>query len=229
MILPVGGGRPAPGRTRHSRSRGHATGYRRERRGSADVRATGGAPAEPVGSHRDGSSGIVLGFADRQLADGAGPDAAGPDGAGPDGVLRRAIGDLVAASVLTTFPNTLVAESADLPPRDDLPATVALALDFVARHADLPITPAGIAAHVPVSRRALELAFRDHLATSPAAYLRRYRLARVHAELAAAAPGDGTTVTEVAARWRFPSSSRFAASYREVYREHPSRTLRRPP
>ena len=108
-------------------------------------------------------------------------------------------------------------------------STVALALDFVARNADLPITCADLAAHASVSRRALEMAFREHLATSPAAYLRRYRLTRVHEELVAAEPGDGTSVTEVAARWGFTQSSRFAAYYRRVYHEQPSRTLRSVP
>ena len=159
----------------------------------------------------------VAAFAQRQLAGG---DVL------PTAALRVAIGDLLAATVLATFPNTLLAESAPPSVPHDVPLTVAMALDFVARNADLPITSADIAAHASVSRRTLEMAFRDHLATSPAAYLRRYRLARVHEELAAAVPGDGTSVTEVAARWGFTQSSRFAAYYRDAYDEPPSRTLR---
>lgn len=159
----------------------------------------------------------AVGFAERHLGDG---------GTDPDGVLSRAVGDLIAAAVLTAFPNTLTAGSSVLRPRADVPTTVALALDFVTRNADLPIGPVDIAAHVSVSRRALEMAFREHLATSPAAYLRRHRLARVHEELLAAEPGDGSSVTEVAGRWGFTRSSRFATYYREVYGEPPSATLR---
>lgn len=162
----------------------------------------------------------VIGFSQRHLADSDVP---------PVGALRTSIGDLLAATVLTTFPNTLVAESSPPSARDDVPKTVALALDFVAQNADLPITCVDIAAHASVSRRGLEMAFREHLATSPAAYVRRYRLGRVREQLAAAEPGDGTSVTEVAARWGFTQSSRFAAYYRGVYGEQPSRTLRNAP
>ena len=162
----------------------------------------------------------VADFAQRQLTGGDPP---------PTAAVQAAIGDLLAATVLATFPNTLVAELAEPAVRRDVPSAVASALDFVARNADLPLTSADIAASASVSRRALEMAFRDHLATSPAAYLRRYRLGRVHEELAAAEPGDGTSVTEVAARWRFTQSSRFAAYYRSVYGEQPSRTLRNLP
>ena len=57
----------------------------------------------------------------------------------------------------------------------------------------------------------------------------RYRLARIHDELAAATPGDGTSVTEVAARWKFTVSSRFTTHYSRIYGELPSRTLRQAP
>jgi hypothetical protein len=83
----------------------------------------------------------VVGFAQRHLADSDTP---------PVRALRTAIGDVLAATVLTTFPNTLVAESSDVPPRHDVPTTVALALDFVARNADLPITSGDMAAHASV-------------------------------------------------------------------------------
>ena len=101
-----------------------------------------------------------------------------------------------------------------------------MALDFIARNADLPITPVDIATYAGVSQRVLEMAFREHLSSSPAAYLRQYRLARVHDELHNAVPGDGTSVAQVAARWRFRESSRFVAHYRRTYGELPSQTLR---
>ena len=39
-------------------------------------------------------------------------------------------------------------------------------------------------------------------------------------------PGDGTTVTAVAARWGFASPSQFAGRYRRTYGQLPSHTLR---
>ena len=47
-----------------------------------------------------------------------------------------------------------------------------------------------------------EPAFRECVSTSPAAYLHEYRLARIYEELLDAVPGDGTTVTRVAALLR---------------------------
>ncbi|MGW4686533.1 helix-turn-helix domain-containing protein [Streptomyces sp. NPDC004244] len=77
--------------------------------------------------------------------------------------------------------------------------------------------------------RALQYAFARRAATTPLAYLRRVRLAPVHAELTAAAPADGgVTVTEVAARWGFTHAGRFAAAYRNAYGASPSQTLRSP-
>jgi AraC-like DNA-binding protein len=54
--------------------------------------------------------------------------------------------------------------------------------------------------------------------------LRRVRLERAHRDLQAADPAR-QTVTAIAYRWGFPSSSRFAAHYRQVYGVTPSRTL----
>ena len=57
-------------------------------------------------------------------------------------------------------------------------------------------------------------------------HLRRVRLDHAHQDLKRASPGDGLTVTAVAYRWGFRSSSRFAAAYREAYGVSPSHTLR---
>lgn len=68
-------------------------------------------------------------------------------------------GDLLAATLLSTFPNTLLTQPSDLAARTDVSTTVSLALDFVARNADLPITCSDIAAYSWVSRRTPEMAF----------------------------------------------------------------------
>ncbi|PWW25266.1 helix-turn-helix protein [Geodermatophilus normandii] len=71
----------------------------------------------------------------------------------------------------------------------------------------------------------MQLAFRRHLDTTPTAYLRQVRLAQAHRQLREATPGDGVTVTAVAARWGF-TPSRFTAHYRAAYGVTPSSTLR---
>lgn len=80
------------------------------------------------------------------------------------------------------------------------------AVAFIEENAHLDITVADIAAAVCVTTRAVQLAFQRHLDTTPTAYLRRARLARAHADLTRASPGDGLTVTAVAYRWGFPSA-----------------------
>ena len=194
-------------------------------RAADPVRATSGARFAILGRRPATTAAArrltrVTGFAERHLAD-ADPAS--------DELVRAAVGHLLAATVLATFPNSLVPESATFRPRTDVSTTVALALDFVARNADLPIRSTDIAAHVMVTERALQMAFASHLSMSPTEYLRRYRLARVHEELAGATPGDGTVVTRVAARWMFTESSRFVDHYRRVFDELPSQTLRREP
>lgn len=77
-----------------------------------------------------------------------------------------------------------------------------------------------------VSPRALQLAFRRHLNTTPLAYLRRIRLELAHRDLSSAVPGAHTTVTAVALRWGFASKSRFAREYRAAYGQLPDSTLR---
>jgi transcriptional regulator GlxA family with amidase domain len=87
---------------------------------------------------------------------------------------------------------------------------------------------ADIAANAHVTIRAVQLAFRRHLDTTPMAYLRRVRLDHAHHDLSAAGPED-KTVAAVAHRWGFTSSSRFAAYYRQAFGVHPSQTLRHLP
>lgn len=63
---------------------------------------------------------------------------------------------------------------------------------------------------------------------SPMTYLQDVRLARAHAALVEAEPGEVTT-TEVAYRWGFTHLGRFAAGYRKKYGVAPSQTLHRSP
>jgi AraC-like DNA-binding protein len=83
-----------------------------------------------------------------------------------------------------------------------------------------------LARHAGVSSRSLQRHFHDHVGVSPREYVQRTRLARVREGLAAAGPGSGVTVTEVALRWGFTHVPRFAAAYQRRFGEPPSTTLR---
>jgi transcriptional regulator GlxA family with amidase domain len=98
------------------------------------------------------------------------------------------------------------------------------AISFIEAHPDQDISVADIAAAACVTTRAVQLAFRRHLNTTPTGYLRRIRLDYAHRELLAADP-ERDTVTAVAYRWGFPSASRFAVHYRAAYGVLPSHTL----
>ncbi|MEV6112883.1 helix-turn-helix transcriptional regulator [Streptomyces sp. NPDC052109] len=131
----------------------------------------------------------------------------------------------LAASVLAAFPNTALAEPTATDRRDGHPAMLRRALAYIDDHADQPVTVADIAGAAHVTVRALQYAFRRHLDTTPLAHLRRVRLAHAHQDLAAAGPGNGETVTAIAARWGFHHPGRFAALYRDTYRRSPHTTL----
>ena len=135
-------------------------------------------------------------------------------------------GRLLAATALATFPNTSVLDQRPVDRTDATPETVRRALAFIESNADLEIGVEDIAQAACVTVRAVQLAFRRHLDTTPMAQLRRVRLDRAHEELRNASPDGGTTVTRVAARWGFPSPSRFATLYRAEYGQLPSQTLR---
>jgi transcriptional regulator GlxA family with amidase domain len=67
--------------------------------------------------------------------------------------------------------------------------------------------------------------FRRRLGTTPTEYLRRFRLQRTHDDLVAGTKST-TTVGEIAARWGFAHTGRFAVVYRKTYGVSPHATLR---
>jgi AraC-like DNA-binding protein len=133
---------------------------------------------------------------------------------------------LLAAVALAVFPNNALTDPTIEDRHDAHPATLRRAVAFIDEHAHEDISVADIAAACFVTVRAVQLAFRRHLDTTPLEYLRRVRLDHAHRELLAASPAQ-TTVTAVSFRWGFPSGSRFAAYYRETYGVTPSQTLHR--
>jgi AraC-like DNA-binding protein len=135
---------------------------------------------------------------------------------------------LLAATVLTVFPNTALEPGprhAPTTPVRRATATLRRATAFIDEHPERDITVTDIAAAACVTVRALQMAFRRELDTTPMGYLRTVRLARAHRDLLDLGPGQ-ETVTAVAYRWGFSSTSRFSAYYRETYGVSPKQTLR---
>jgi AraC-like DNA-binding protein len=131
----------------------------------------------------------------------------------------------LAAVLLNTFPNNAVTDPTGDDRNDAHPTSLRRAVAFIDDHAHRDITVADIAEAASVTIRAVQYAFRRHLATSPTAYLRRVRLAHAHRELLAADPAAGATVTRIAADWGFLHPGRFARYHRAVYGSSPHRTL----
>lgn len=150
---------------------------------------------------------------------------------GSSPLVLGAAARLLAAATLTAFGAPEPAEDTSaLAPwdrADATPATLRRAVAYLEANPDLDLGVTEVATACHVSVRALQLAFRRHLDTTPMAYLRAVRLDRVHAELRDADPDGDITVTQVAARWGVLGTGRFSAQYREAYGELPSDTLRR--
>jgi AraC-like DNA-binding protein len=141
-------------------------------------------------------------------------------------LIRGSAARMLAATVLTTFPNTAIIDPTAQDRRDATSTTLRRAIAFIEQHPHADISVADIAEAANVSIRAVQFAFRRQLDTTPMAYLRTVRLDRAHHDLLASDPSHGDTVTGIAARWGFYSNSRFAAQYRRAYGVTPGHTLR---
>jgi AraC-like DNA-binding protein len=132
---------------------------------------------------------------------------------------------LLMATALATFPSNISNDPSIEDRRDAHPVTLRRAVAFIDANAHRDVSPGDVADAAHVTIRTLQLAFRRHLDTTPAAYLRRVRLEHAHRDLLDADPAT-TTVGAVAARWGFASHSRFTAHYHAAYGQAPSETLR---
>ncbi|SEG99878.1 AraC-type DNA-binding protein [Nonomuraea solani] len=141
-------------------------------------------------------------------------------------LMLGAAGRLLAGAALAVFPNTALGLPTIEDRHDAHPATLRRALTYIDDHPGHDLSPADIAAAAGVTIRAMQLAFRRHLDTTPMAYVRRVRLACAHRDLQAADPTKGDTVIAIANRWGFAHPGRFTAFYRSVYDVPPSVTLR---
>src|SRR5947209_8453410 len=131
----------------------------------------------------------------------------------------------LAATMLATFPNNALLDPTSEDRRDTTPVLLRRAIAFIEEHAEADIGIVDVAHATYVSPRALQLMFRRHRDCTPMEYLRRVRLHHAHHELASANRTQ-TTVTQVAARWGFAHTGRFAVYYRQVYGQSPHTTLR---
>ena len=77
-----------------------------------------------------------------------------------------------------------------------------------------------------VTERTLQLAYRERFATSPAAFIKSLRLARVRSVLRRSDPGQHN-VGDIAADFGFWHLGQFASDYRRRFGERPSETLAR--
>ena len=106
-----------------------------------------------------------------------------------------------------------------------LPRAVRKAQEFMAAHAEQPLSLADVCREAGCSARALQIAFRQHAGQGPMEFLRELRLDRVRAELQAAATQTG--VRDVAEKYGFLHLGHFAAQYRARFGERPSDTRTR--
>ncbi|MGV0852106.1 helix-turn-helix transcriptional regulator [Mycolicibacterium phlei] len=133
---------------------------------------------------------------------------------------------LLAAVTLSTFPNSFTTEPRPCDRNDHQPVLLRRAIEFMDTNVANDIALSDIAEAVHVTPRAVQYMFRRHLETTPLQYLRRLRLHYAHQDLQCADRSE-TTVTEIAARWGFGHTGRFAVMYREAYGCSPHDTLRR--
>jgi AraC-like DNA-binding protein len=106
-----------------------------------------------------------------------------------------------------------------------LPLRYRRAYQYMMEHlADENLSVRQVAAHIGVTERALQLAFRAHLGVTPAELIRTRRVENIHQELQA--QGDGAGVLEVASRWGVKNRSTLVHSYRSRFDETPTQTLR---
>jgi AraC-like DNA-binding protein len=134
-------------------------------------------------------------------------------------------GRLLAAATLSTFPNTATTSPTPHDRTDTHPLLLRRAMEYMDANATNDIGLADIAEAVHVTPRAVQYMFRRHLEITPLQYLRRLRLHYAHQELLAS-DRMHVTVTDIAARWGFAHTGRFAVLYRQTYGQSPHATLR---
>jgi transcriptional regulator GlxA family with amidase domain len=97
--------------------------------------------------------------------------------------------------------------------------------EFLAAHLDRPLSLPELAKEIGSSTRSLRRAFQRRHGMGPMTFWRRRRFEAARRDLFLADLGEAS-VTEVAHRYRFAHLGRFSVTYRMLFGESPSETLR---
>jgi len=110
-------------------------------------------------------------------------------------------------------------------PQMRLPLRYRRAYQFIIeRLDDRQLTIRQVAAHIDVSERALQAAFRTYLGMSPAELIRHHRMSRIRSEWLGGQ--QQSTVIEIGRRWGMGKRSTLVQNYRQQFSETPTATLR---
>ena len=139
-------------------------------------------------------------------------------------IVRGELFDMGVRMLLACFGEAVSADAA-VDVRSS-PTAVRRAVAYLEEHANGAVSVPDVAAAARVSPRSLQSLFRRHLGVTPLAHLHAIRLEAARRDLLASGSEAPATVHEVAARWGFGNSGRFARLYAERFGERPSETLR---
>jgi AraC-like DNA-binding protein len=124
-----------------------------------------------------------------------------------------------------------IVETAVTAPTDDvsarLPAKYRRAYIYIlANYKNSSLSTRDVAAHICVTERALQLAFKEHLGMSPSAVIRRLRLDAIRTDLLHEGSGSDNIIN-TANRLGLKSRSALIRGYRKQFNESPSETILR--
>ena len=102
---------------------------------------------------------------------------------------------------------------------------VARAVEHIERNVHRAVGIEELSRVACLSPRSLQMAFAECFDAGPMTYSRRVRLSRARQELTTSDPRE-VQVSDLVARWGFPSASAFTRLYRQNFGELPSQTLK---
>ncbi len=105
------------------------------------------------------------------------------------------------------------------------PKHVKQAEDYILKHLKEPLSIEKLVEVTGVSQRSIFNGFKSFRGTSPMKFILQSRLQKVREELMQ--PAQDKTVTDIAVKWNFTQLGRFSVSYKKVYGESPSETLKK--
>jgi AraC-like DNA-binding protein len=102
---------------------------------------------------------------------------------------------------------------------------VARAIEYIERNVHRAVGIGELSRIACLSSRSLQMGFAECFDIGPMTYSRRVRLSRAREELTTSDPRE-VQVSDLVARWGFPSASAFTRLYRQSFGELPSQTLK---